>query len=478
MSFESLEYELVVGLEVHIQLNTKSKIFSSDFNRYGDEPNEHVNAITAGHPGTLPYFNRKVLQKAVALGLACNCKINERSWFDRKHYFYPDLPKGYQTTQENAPICKGGEVKIQDDRIIRLNRIHMEEDAGKSIHNANDHFSKIDLNRAGVPLLELVTEPDFRSGEEAAIFLKKLRKLVRHLEISDGNMEEGSLRCDANISLRSIGDPKYGTRVEIKNLNSFRNVKRAIQLESARQLAVLKEAGQIFQETRSYDAVSHQSFVLREKEAENDYRYFPDPDNQFIYISKEEIQTIRKRMPETTESKEASLVSKYHITNYAAKILVEDPIAEGLFMDSTKENNDFQVLANFIIGPLRQKGPDQSFLYQKILPQQLAGIVNLVVGKKISPIAAEKVLLPKSLEQPDIDINKLAEQLDLMIDSNLDIAKMVDEILEANPDKVKAYQKGKKNLVGFFVGQLMRDAKGKIDPKELNNILEKKLSEI
>ncbi|MGB2705154.1 MAG: Asp-tRNA(Asn)/Glu-tRNA(Gln) amidotransferase subunit GatB, partial [Chitinophagaceae bacterium] len=328
------EYEIVVGLEVHAQLLTQSKLFCGDSIAFGAEPNTHVSPITLGHPGTLPKMNKKAIEYAIKMGLACHCTIEMQNYFARKNYFYPDLPKGYQVSQHTTPICAGGYVKIKTpggEKNIRLNRIHMEEDAGKSLHDVDDEYTCIDYNRAGTPLIEIVTEPDLRSAEEAFAYVTEIRKLVRYLEICDGNMEEGSLRCDANISVRKKGDTQLGTKVEVKNLNSIRNVKRAIEIEANRLVDILESGGTITQQTRSFDANNGTTFAIRDKEDADDYRYFAEPDLTPFHLEEEFIEKIRHSIPELPEQRIQRYTSALKLSDYDAGVLTEEKIFSNYF---------------------------------------------------------------------------------------------------------------------------------------------------
>src|SRR5439155_7489349 len=365
MAVEFDAYETVVGLEVHAQLLTQSKLFCGDCTAFGSEPNTHVSPITLAHPGTLPKMNKKAIEFAIKMGLACHCEIVKENYFARKNYFYPDLPKGYQLSQHTTPICKGGylTIKINDqEKNICLNRIHMEEDAGKSLHDVDAEYTSIDFNRAGVPLIEIVSEPDIRSGDEASAYLTELRKLVRYLEICDGNMEEGSLRCDANVSVRKRGEQKLGTKAEIKNLNSIRNVKRAIEFESRRMMEMLAQGLEITQQTRSFDADSGTTFSIRDKEDAEDYRYFPDPDLTKFSLTDEFIENIRKTIPVLQKERIKKYTSEYQLSYYDASLLTEEKKFSDYFeqminnlpppLDGAR-GRPFKPAANWMLGPVR-----------------------------------------------------------------------------------------------------------------------------
>ena len=350
------KYEVVIGLEVHAQLLTKSKLFCGDAASFGAEPNTHISPITLAHPGTLPKMNKKAIEYAIKLGLALQCDIEQKNYFARKNYFYPDLPKGYQISQHTTPVCKNGlvHIKVNDtERAIKLNRIHIEEDAGKSLHDVDENYTAIDLNRAGVPLLEIVSEPDLHSSDEAFAYITALRKLVRWLDICDGNMEEGSMRCDANISIRLKGETKLGTRVEVKNLNSIRNVKRAIDVEVNRLIDITEAGEKIIQETRSYDADNNSTFSLRSKEEADDYRYFPDPDLTPFHITDEYLASIKKALPELPESLEQKYQQVFHLTAYDAHIICSDKSSVDYFESIIKHTSNYKAAANWMMGPVR-----------------------------------------------------------------------------------------------------------------------------
>jgi aspartyl-tRNA(Asn)/glutamyl-tRNA(Gln) amidotransferase subunit B len=482
---ESLKekYETVVGLEVHAQLLTKTKLFSSDAAAYGGEPNTHISAVTLALPGTLPKLNRKAIEFAIQMGLACNCEIERVNYFARKHYFYPDLPKGYQITQHETPICGGGVVTIKtnnDKKQIRLNHIHLEEDAGKSMHDQDEQYSNIDYNRAGVPLIEIVSEPDLRSGEEAYAFITELRKLVRHLGICDGNMEEGSMRCDANISVRKKGDPKLGTKVEVKNLNSIRNVKRAIEWEAERMMNMLDSGEKIKQETRSFDAETGTSFSLRTKEEADDYRYFTDPDLPPFLVSEDWIDDIRNNMPELPEAITLRYMNKFGLSEYDAVQLSDDKSTSQYFESIIQHTNHYKAAANWILGPVKSHLNENNLSIEELrLPaSSIAKIIELVEGRAINFSVASSRLLPALLEQPTRDPGVLLQELNLSQVGDTDVVEQwVNEALSKMPEKVAEYKKGKKGLLGLFVGEVKKMSKGKADPKLVNDLLMEKLKQ-
>jgi len=481
MSVQS-KYEVVIGLEVHARLLTRSKLFSSDANAYGAGPNENVGVITLAHPGTLPKTNKKAIEQAVKIGIACNCTINPKNYFARKHYFYPDLPKGFQTSQHAAPVCTKGYVTVKTsggEREILLNHIHLEEDAGKSIHDMDDAFSYIDYNRAGTPLIEIVTEPCIHSAEEAGLFLTELRRLVRWINICDGNMEEGSLRCDANVSLRLKGQAKLGTKVEIKNLNSIRNVRRAIEFEIERITGVLENNGVIQQQTRSFDAATDTTFAIREKEEANDYRYFPEPDLPPLHITEDYIANIRNSMPALPWQLTQRYKTGYGLSDYDAEQLCHDREVAAYFEDVLRYTKNYKAVANWINGPLKQllKEGKISLDIMKPAPAELADIIKLTEEGKISFSAASSKLLPEVIKTDGAAVAELAKSLNLVQTSDVhELESWIETVLNKMPDKVAAYKKGKKGLMGLFVGEVKKLSRGKADLQTVTAMLEKELS--
>lgn len=476
------EFELVSGLEIHVQLNTKSKIFSSDSASFGAKPNEHISAVSLALPGALPKLNKEVVAKAVRMGLALNCTINEINYFDRKNYFYADLPKGYQITQDNKPICQNGFLNVTlangEEKRIGINRIHLEEDAGKSLHDQDDRFSFVDLNRAGVPLIEIVTEPDIRSAEEAAALLLEIRKLVRHLDVSDGNMEEGSLRCDANISIRKFGTTEFGTRCEVKNLNSIRNVRRAMEFEFNRQQEVISEGGRIIQSTLNFDADQGTTAPMRTKEEANDYRYFPDPDLAPIHISAEWLAQIKFDMPALPAEISKQLVADFGVNASEAAMLSEDRDLLSYFNGALPSVGNKKSLVNWLTGSIRALLSEQeiSIADFKLQPVQLAELINLVDDKKITQQIALQQLLPELMKNPAAEAMNTAASLNLLIVENSDeLSGFVEEVLAKFDAQVQAYKKGKKGVLGLFVGEVMKLAKGKADAQKINELLQDKL---
>jgi aspartyl-tRNA(Asn)/glutamyl-tRNA(Gln) amidotransferase subunit B len=475
------KYEAVIGLEVHAQLATSSKLFCGDSTAFGAAPNTHVSPITLGHPGTLPKTNKKAVDFAIRMGLACNCEIEKDNYFARKNYFYPDLPKGYQISQHTTPICKGGTVDIRTatgERDIQLNRIHLEEDAGKSIHDQDAAFTCIDLNRAGTPLIEIVTEPDLHSAEEAWQYVTEIRRLVRWLGVCDGNMEEGSLRCDANVSIRLKGETTLGTKVEVKNLNSIRNVKKAIEFEIDRMISLVEAGGKVQQQTRSFDASNDTTFAIRDKEEANDYRYFPDPDLAPFHLTDSFIDTIRKELPALPEALMQHYRLQLGLSEYDAQQLCDEKSTADYFASVTAHTKHYKAVANWMLGPLRQQLNEKgnSFDQLNIMPATLAALIQLVEEGKVNFSVASSKLLPALLLQ-DQDPQQLAESMNLIQVSNVsELESWIQGALEAMPDKVTEYRKGKKGLIGLFVGEVKKRSKGKADPRIVTQLLEEKLN--
>lgn len=470
-------YEPVIGLEVHAQLLTKTKAYCGDPALYGAMPNTQVSPVSLGHPGTLPFFNREVLRCAVRLGLAVGSEIRELNGFARKNYFYADLPKGYQITQDKTPICEGGKITIRingTEKVIGLIRIHMEEDAGKSIHDVDPFHTLVDLNRAGVPLLEMVSAPDLRSPDEAYQYLTEVRKLLRYLDICDGNMEEGSMRCDANISVRLKGTTVLNTRVEIKNMNSIRNVQRAIEGEVKRQIDVIEAGGKIDQETRTFDASTGKTIVLRSKEMANDYRYFPEPDLNPVRVSKAFVASVEKEMPPLPDALLKKYTGPFGLSEYDALVLIDQKEIALYFEKLLALKNPAKSSANWLMGPVK------SYLNERALeidsfplrPEKLSALMQLVESGTISFSAAAQKIFPLLCEQPDAQPNEIAEQLNLIQESDDTLLiTLIQQVLDANPVKVEEYRKGKKGLSGMFMGEVMKLSGGKADPKKTNKLL-------
>ena len=476
------KYEAVIGLEVHAQMLTKSKAYSSDINEYGAHPNTNVSVITLGHPGTLPKMNKKTIEYAIKLGLACGCDIAPEQYFARKNYFYPDLPKGYQITQDKTPICTGGSIHIQledgSDKYIGLTRIHMEEDAGKSIHDVDVFDTLVDLNRAGVPLLEIVSEPDIRSSQEAYSYLTEVRKLVRYLDICDGNMEEGSLRCDANISVRLKGAPEFGTKVEVKNMNSIRNVQRAIEFEITRQIEALENGEELTQETRSYDALKNLTISMRSKEAANDYRYFPEPDLQPLVMDNAQIAAIKAEMPALPRELFLKYTKELGLSEYDAYNLTDNKGIALYYEGIVAHTKNYKQAANWMMGDIKSYLNEFGVEIDEfpLKPEQIASLIALIEEGKISTSVASQKIFPAFVKNPSTSPLALAEEMNLIQDSNEDaILGFINEVIKQHPSEVERYRNGEKQLVGFFMGQLMKVSKGKADPKAANELMRKTL---
>jgi aspartyl/glutamyl-tRNA(Asn/Gln) amidotransferase, B subunit len=478
----SIVYDTVVGLEVHIQMNTSSKAFCGDANTFGALPNTHVSAVSLAHPGTLPVANEKHIYKAIQLGLALDCEINELHYFDRKHYFYPDLPKGYQITQDNRPICLGGHLDINlegKQKRVRIHHIHMEEDAGKSVHDKNDKWSLVDLNRAGTPLLELVTEPDLSSAEEVYIFIQELQRLLRFVAVSDADMEKGSMRCDCNVSVKPAGSKVLGERCEIKNLNSKRFARDAVIYEAQRQIAML-ERGQTFtKQTLHYDPVQQVTSLLREKEGVADYRYFPDPDLPPMTISRELVDQIKLALPELPAQIKQRLIHQNGLSeDYADQITKSQEIYryfESLATDDSKIKAAANLLINQILPSLETDAQD--VIKWPLSTDRAKLYLDLISSGKVNKSSAHQILWPKWQEGAQGDIESLATQLGLIIEQDDNtLQQLIDDLLAKNPKQVAEYKQGKKALLGFFIGAAMRAHSGNIDAKELKAKLMEQLA--
>ena len=481
MSINYDAYEIVVGLEVHAQLLTNSKLFCGDSAAFGGEPNTHISPITLAHPGTLPKLNKKAISYAIKIGLACNCTITRHNYFARKNYFYPDLPKGYQLSQHTTPICVGGYVTIRTQegtRDIRLNRIHMEEDAGKSLHDVDANNTCVDYNRAGVPLVEIVTEPDLRSGDEAYAYLTELRKMLRYLEICDGNMEEGSMRCDANISVRKKGDPQLGTKVEVKNLNSIRNVKRAIEHEAKRLIDIVESGDKVIQQTRSFDAGNGTTFALRTKEDANDYRYFADPDLTPFVVTDDLLQEVRATITALPEERVARYTRELQLSEYDARVIADEKELADYFEQITTHSTNYKAAANWMLGPIKSwlNETGESITALPVQPATIASLIALIDSNQVNFSVASTKIFGALLKEPGKQPLQIASELNLLQDSDEgNVAAWIEEVLNKMPDKVAEYKKGKKGLIGLFVGEVKKVSKGKADPKLTNDILLKKL---
>lgn len=476
-----MQWETVIGLEIHAQLATKSKIFSGAATLYGAEPNTQACAIDLGLPGVLPVLNQEAVKMAVKFGLAIGATVSPRSVFARKNYFYPDLPKGYQISQFDLPVVSTGETTIVvdgEEKVIGITRAHLEEDAGKSLHEDFEGHTGIDLNRAGTPLLEIVSEPDMRSAKEAVAYMKKLHALVRYLEICDGNMQEGSFRCDANVSIRPKGQEKFGTRAEIKNLNSFRFVEKAINYEVLRQIEILENGGTIVQETRLYDANKDETRSMRSKEEANDYRYFPDPDLLPLEIDANFIESVRTQLPELPDQKKLRFKGEYGLTDYDAEVLTATRELASYFEQvALLSGSDPKLCANWVMGDLAAALNKAGLEIEEspVDPQRLAGLIQRIADDTISGKIAKQVFegLWASLESADAIIDR--EGLRQITDTGA-IEAIIDAIIAENPAQVEGYRSGKDKLFGFFVGQAMKATEGKANPAQLNELLKKKLS--
>jgi len=477
----SAGWEVVIGLEVHTQLATKSKIFSSASTAYGAEPNTQACLVDLGYPGVLPVLNAEVVRMAAKFGLAVNAKIARRSVFARKNYFYPDLPKGYQISQFELPIVAGGELFIRDEegneKRIGITRAHLEEDAGKSVHAGFEQSSGIDLNRAGTPLLEIVSEPDLRSAKEAIAYLRRIHSIVRYLEISDGNMQEGSFRCDANVSVRPRGQEELGTRAELKNLNSFRFIEKAINFEVERQIELIEGGGKVVQETRLYDSDKDETRPMRSKEEANDYRYFPDPDLLPVELDDEFIEAVRQTLPELPDAKRQRFIEQYELKPADAEILtVSRALADYYEVLAGQSAATAQVAANWVIGDLsallNKEGLD--IRDSRIAAEALAGLLDRIADNTISGKIAKEVF--EAMWSGDGSADEIIEAKGLrQITDSGAIESIVDAVIEANPGQAAEYRGGKDKLLGFFVGQVMKETGGKANPGQVNQILKNKL---
>jgi aspartyl-tRNA(Asn)/glutamyl-tRNA(Gln) amidotransferase subunit B len=479
------KYEVVIGLEVHAQMLTKTKAYSNDVNEFGAHPNTNVSVVSLGHPGTLPVMNKQTIENAIKLGLACHSDIAPNQYFARKNYFYPDLPKGYQITQDKTPICTGGYLVVKDDqgdyKNVGITRIHMEEDAGKSIHDVDVFDTLVDLNRAGVPLLEIVSEPDIRSSQEAYNYVTEVRKLVRYLDICDGNMEEGSLRCDANISVRLLGAKEFGTKVEVKNMNSIRNVQRAIEFEITRQIEVIENGGEVSQETRGFDALKGSTISMRSKEAANDYRYFPEPDLQPLYVDQPQIDAVKNEMPALPRDLYLKYTEKFGLSEYDATNLVDNKYIALYFEEILLHTKHIKTAANFLMGEVKGYLNQQAIEINEfpITPTVIAELVNLIEGGKVSYSIASNKVFPALFENSDKTVLEVATWMNVIQDSDEgNITNYIKEVITSNPTEVQRYIAGEKQLVGFLMGQLMKVSQGKADPKQANPLLRKMLDEI
>jgi len=476
-----MKYEAVIGLEVHAQLQTNTKIFCGCETRFGEEANTRTCPVCIGMPGVLPVLNKKALEFTIKTGLATHCTISPYSRFARKNYFYPDLPKGYQISQYELPICERGYVEIVVDgkvKRIGLTRIHMEEDAGKNLHMAEGHASLVDLNRAGTPLMELVSEPEIRTPEEASEYLKKLRAILRYIEVSDADMEKGNFRCDANVSIRPAGSKELGTRAEVKNVNSFKFVVKALEYEIKRQAQILDEGGRVIQETRLFDSAKGVTFSMRSKEEAHDYRYFPEPDLVPIMVPKETIEAIRKTIPELPDAKRVRFVKEYGLPEYDADMLTQTRATADYYEEAAKLSGQPKVVSNWMMGELMRllNAENKEIETCPIRPDRLAGMIKLIDDGVISTKIAKTVF--EEMYKSGKDAGVVVEEQGLVQVSDTGaIETIIDEVIKANPAQAADYKSGKEKLFGFFVGQVMKASKGKANPDLVNQLLKKKLSE-
>ncbi len=476
----TMRYEAVIGLEVHAQMLTKTKIFCGCSTTFGSGPNTQTCPVCIGMPGVLPVLNQKSLEFSIRTGLAMNCSISPYSRFARKNYFYPDLPKGYQISQYEHPICEHGHIDITTDSVtkrIGITRIHMEEDAGKNIHEGAGSYSFVDLNRTGVPLMEIVSEPDIRSPKDAAEYMKRLRTILRYLEVCDGNMDQGSLRCDANVSVRPVGQKEFGTRAEIKNINSFRFVEKAIEYEIRRQISVVSDGGKVVQETRLWDSAKGITESMRSKEEAHDYRYFPDPDLVPIITEPTWIESIRASLPELPEAKKKRFIADYGLPEQDASQLTDERAIADWFEASVTAGGQAKSVANWIMGDLMRSLNDENKTIGEcsLKPEQLAGMIKLIDNGTISGKIAKTVF--EDMYRTGRDAADIVNEKGLVqISDSSEIEKAVDDILSRSQGEIERYRAGDEKLLGFFVGQVMKTTKGKANPQMLNELLKKKLS--
>jgi aspartyl-tRNA(Asn)/glutamyl-tRNA(Gln) amidotransferase subunit B len=473
-------FEAVIGLEVHAQLLTNSKAFAPVAPIYGEAPNTMVTPLCLGHPGTLPVVNENLVRYIIKMGLATNCSVAEKSIFARKNYFYPDLPKGYQISQFDTPICFDGYLDIELEEYnkrIGLTRIHMEEDAGKSIHDQDPYNTLVDLNRAGTPLIEIVSEPDLRTPQEAYAYLTKIKQIVQYLEICDGNMEEGSLRCDANVSVRPRGREKFGTRTELKNMNSFRNVEKAIEFEIYRQIELIESGGEVVQQTRLWDTSKNQTRIMRSKEEAHDYRYFPEPDLPPIIVTSEMLDEIKEELPELADVRQKRFADEYGMSEVDAITITEDRYLADFFEEVAEAANNPKAASNIVLSDVLRVLNEQSINIKEfnVSAARLAELIKLKEEDKINSSAMQTIF--DAMLDNEKSPEELAKEMNLIQVSDMGfLEELVDEIIANNPDEVERFKGGKKQLMGFFVGQAMKASKGKANPKMVTQMVMKKLS--
>lgn len=475
----SKEYEAVIGLEVHAQLLTESKAFAPVSTEFGGSPNTQVTPLCLGHPGTLPVLNENLVRYIIKMGLATNCNIARKSIFARKNYFYPDLPKGYQISQYETPICHDGNITINLDEYskdIGITRIHMEEDAGKSIHDQDPFNTLIDLNRAGVPLIEIVSEPDIRTAQEAYEYLKRIKQIVQYLEICDGNMEEGSLRCDANVSVRPKGQKEFGTRTELKNMNSFRNVERAIEYEIDRQIDLIESGGTVVQQTLLWDANKMETRLMRTKEEAHDYRYFPEPDIPPVMVTDEMLEDIKKSLPEMPDVRQKRFVEEFGMSEDDAQTLTESRYLADFYEEVLEYVDSPKAVSNLILSEVLRVLNERSIDIKEfpVSEERLAGLVTLREEDKINSSAMTEIF--DAMIEEDKSAEDLAKEMNLMQVSDTSfIEPIVDEVIENHPDEAERYRDGKKGLIGFFIGQVMQKSQGKANPQLVRELVSDRL---
>lgn len=473
------KYETVIGLEVHAQLLTETKAFAPVSTEFGNPPNTQVTPLCLGHPGTLPVLNENLVRYIIKMGLATNCSIRQKSIFARKNYFYPDLPKGYQISQFETPICYDGHLEIDAEegkKTIGITRIHMEEDAGKSIHDQDPYHTLIDLNRAGTPLIEIVSEPDIRSPKQAYEYLTNIKQIVQYLEICDGNMEEGSLRCDANVSVRLKGQVKFGTRTELKNMNSFRNVERAIEFEIERQIDLIESGGEVVQQTLLWDTDKMETRLMRSKEEAHDYRYFPEPDIPPVVVSDAMLEEIKAELPELPEVRKQRFIKEYKMSAVNARDLTVDHYLSDYYEAIIKSGSDAKPALNVMLSEVLRVLNEQSINIKEfsITPQRLSSLITLREGDKINSSAMTQIF--DAMVDGDKSAQEYAEEMNLLQVSDTGFLEpIVDEVIAQNPDEVARYQSGKKGLIGFFIGQVMKRSQGKAKPQMVRELISKKL---
>lgn len=476
------KYQEVIGLEVHVQLLTQSKAYAGDTNEYGHQPNTNISTFTLAHPGTLPRSNKKVFDDAIKLGLACYSEITTNNFYDRKNYFYPDLPKGYQITQYHTPICVGGYIPIVtksgEEKQIHLHQIHMEEDAGKSLHLDDKEDTLVDYNRAGVPLLEIVTKPEITSAEEASAVVSEIRKLVRYLDICDGNMEEGSLRCDVNVSVMLKGATQYGTRVEVKNLNSIRHVQKTIEHEVERQIQLVEKEIEVVSETRFFNANTGTTIAMRHKEELNDYRYFPEPDLPPVIVDEKWIARIKTDMPTLPHELRKKFVQEYNLPKYDANVLTQTKDIALFFDEVCQHTKNYKAASNWVMVQIKSFINEQNLSLNEFVlsSQQIAEIIQLIDDNKVSHTVAVQQLFPKLLDSPSSTVEQIAHENNLIQESDVSsIQDIIDIVMKEYPDIVERYKTGNEKLLGMLMGQVMKKSHGKVAPKLANQLIKETL---